>query len=65
MGFFNRKKKAEKDKHIKQEVSEVTSQKQSEADIDTTQEELEKPEIRLDTPERRKKYIENYCEQMV
>ena len=42
MGFFNRKKKAEKDKHIKQEVSEETSQKQSEADIDTTQEELDK-----------------------
>ena len=62
MGFFNRKKKTEKEKHIKQEVPDVSLQKKGEADIDTTQEELEKPEIRLDTPERRKKYIENYCE---
>lgn len=62
MKFFNRNKTTEKEKNIE---SDVELKEKNDEQINVVQEELVHLEIKPATPERRRKYVENYCEQMI
>lgn len=64
MEFFRRKKKNETEKPVNNNIPDM-SENITDKDIDTAQENLEDTVVKYDTPEKRRRYIENYCEQMI